>query len=374
MTRVIPAAVLMAVLLGYARGEDVTYLDRKAKKQIDLVGAVVEEDGPAGLKLKLRKGKDTETLTVAAADIVQVVYTSRDVDKVSFRLPFGKEAQGRKSNSPKARAKFFQEALAGYTALDAKMTDVPAARRHLQLKIAEVSILIAQDEGDDEKLEKGIKLLEEFKQKHKDGWQIARALLLLARLQEEQGEADKARQSYEELAGLDGVPAAVRQESEALVGRLLSRGGQYAEAEKRLKKLSGQLSPGDPQMAFVRAYLVEARMGLGQFDDAVKELTAVIKATADGRARGVAYNLLGDYYLKRGNRDEAFWAYLRVDAQYNDDAEEQAKALYHLASLYDKVKNQPARGQACQARLMGKAYAHTRYHKLAKKDGKGEGK
>src|SRR5262249_23185777 len=171
MTRVWTGALLAAALWGAARAEEVSYFDRKAKKEVDLKDVVITQEGPGGLKLKVGKGKGAEDRAIAADDVVQVVYTSKDVDKLSFRTPLGKEASGRRETSPKKRREYFQQALDGYTALDGKMADVPAARRYLQYKIAEVTLLLARDDPDDEKkMQQAVKLFSDFKGKNKGGW------------------------------------------------------------------------------------------------------------------------------------------------------------------------------------------------------------
>ena len=164
------------------------------------------------------------------------------------------------------------------------------------------------------------------------------------------------------------MPKELKQESEILVGRLLLRGSKYEAAEKRLAKLAEGLSEGDAQKPFVQAYLAEAKIGQNKLEGVAKDLDNVIKGTSDGRLRGVAFNLLGDLHGKAGKLDDAFWAYLRVDALYNDDPEEQAKALYHLSALFDKVKKDPARGEECIKRLRDKRFAGTAYQKLLPPD------
>jgi hypothetical protein len=172
--------------------------------------------------------------------------------------------------------------------------------------------------------------------------------------------------NYEELADLPDVPKELKQESEVLVGRLLLRGAKYSDAEKRLEKLSAGMSEGDAQRPFVQAYLAESRIGQNKLDSVEKDLKELIRGTTDSRVRGVAYNLLGDFYTRKGQAEDAFWSYLRVDAMYNEDAEEQAKALYRLTTLFDKVKKDPIRGKECADRLQSKRFNGTTYQKLAK--------
>jgi tetratricopeptide (TPR) repeat protein len=365
------AAVLTLALGGVAVAQDVVYYqDRAAKAEAKLVGAI-EDEGPSGLKIKLKDGKDT-VRQVPAAAITRVEYHDKEVSAVDYRRPFAKEDQGRKADRAKVRHERLAEALEGFTKLEPRLTS-PNARRYVQFKIAEVTALQAQD--DPAKADAAIKLLTDFKTNHPGGWQMMAALKTLARMQEEAGKVDDARKAYEELADLPEVPAEVKRESTLLVGKLLLRGGKYADAERRLAKLAASLSPGDVQAPFVRAYRAECQLGQNNLTSVVKELTDVIRASADPKLRGLAHNLLGDYYRKKGQPDEALWQYLRVDALYNEDAEEQAKALYHLAGLFDKVKKDPLRGKECASRLLDKRFAGTVYQRLllqeAKKDAQG---
>ena len=65
----------------------------------------------------------------------------------------------------------------------------------------------------------------------------------------------------------------------------------------------------------------------------------------------LVHNTLGDLYRVKGDKEEAFWNYLRVEVVYPQDAVEEARALYYLATLFDTVKNDPARAQECLEKL-----------------------
>ena len=212
----------------------------------------------------------------------------------------------------------------GFKKLDGMMRGKPSARRYIQWKVAEVTVLQAQD--DPTRTDEAIKLLTEFKKDNPGSWQILEALKTLAKLQEEAGKADDARKTYEELADAPDVPRELKQESEILVGRLLLRTGKFKDAEKRLQKLGATMSAGDAQRPFVDVYLAESQIGQDNPPAVEKQLKEAIRHNSDARLRGLAYNLLGDHYRKTNKDEEAFWSYLRVDAMYNDDAEEQAKA------------------------------------------------
>lgn len=361
-------AGLVLAVFGAASAQDVvSYVDRKAKKEIDLDCEIVSES-PGGLKVKVGKGKDVAEQQVPVDDITRVQYRNKEVARAEYRRPFNKEAAALKETDSKRRIKGLREALEGFADLEKKLDTVRPARRYLRYKIAVTNVRLAQEAPDDpKKLESALAALTTFKNENKGGWQVTPALKLLAQIHEERGDAEEARKAYEDLAELPDVPAELKRQSQVLVGRLLSRGGKYREAETRLSRLLQELSQGDPQYPFVRAYLIEAKVGQNKVDDALKELRGVIATSTDGRLRGLAYNLLGDYFLKKGQQEDAFWAYLRVDVQYNDSPEEQAKALYHLVTLFDKVKKDPIRGKACLARLMAAGFNNTRYQKLAEK-------
>src|SRR5262249_37648600 len=154
------------------------------------------------------------------------------------------------------------------------------------------------------------------------GWTIVPALKTLAQLFEEDGKGDEAGKGYQELADLPGVPKELVNDSTGLVAKMLLRNGKHADAEKRLTKLDQSLPKGDPQRPFVQVYLAEAKVAQNKASGLEKELEEVIKSSEDPRLRGLAYNMLGDLYRTTGRLEDAFWAYMRVEAQYHEDPEQ----------------------------------------------------
>ena len=72
--------------------------------------------------------------------------------------------------------------------------------------------------------------------------------------------------------------------------------------------------------------------------------------------------------------EEAFWQYLWVDQEYNQDPEEHSKALYYLAILFDRVKRRPDRAKTCLDRLLkDKLFAGLEYQKQAAKESQKSG-
>jgi tetratricopeptide (TPR) repeat protein len=367
LLRTVLAGVLVLALAGLTWAQDiVTYKNHATKKDDDFRGTI-EEEGPGGVKIKVKEGKGTAVKEVKTGDIVSIYYQTNEVDKLSFKQPFGKQELAKRSSKAK-RGELLTQATELYGKVRDQLVSRPPARRYIEFKLAEVAVMQAED--DPTKVDAAIKLLSDFKSSHGGSWEIVPALKTLARLQEDTGRSDDARKTYEELAEVPGVPPELKQESEILVGRLLLRGGRFADAEKKLEKLAAALSAGDPQRPFVQLYLLESQIGQDKKEGLEKQLHEVIRGNSDARLRGTAYNLLGDFYRKSSRPQDAFWSYLRVDAMYNEDPEEQAKALYYLSQLFDKEKKDPIRGKECAARLEDKRFAGTTYQKLQKTEKK----
>jgi len=173
------------------------------------------------------------------------------------------------------------------------------------------------------------------------------ALKTLAKLQEEAKLQKDAAQTYEELANVPGLPKDVKQQAGSWSARLLLRGGEYGEAQTRLEKLAGSLSDGEAQKPFVQAYLAEAKIAQNKTDGVESQLEGIITGSNDPKLRAVAYNLLGDLHRNANRNDDAFWAHLRVDVLYHEDADEQAKALVlPLDAVRQDLQARPGRAAA----------------------------
>lgn len=333
------------------------YLEIVGKKDAPLEGVVVKES-PAGVVIKTA-GKNSQEVLVPPEDVLVIEYEVSKGMVSEFRSPLFRivGAQGPKVSAAD-RQKALTQAIGDLKKLDLK--GYSNARRYVQFKIAEATALLSQDDKTTLKRDEAIKLLDEFRKENATSWTIVPALKTLAKLQEDAKMQKEAAKTYEELANVPGLPKELRQQAEVLVGRLLLRGGDFATAQSRLEKLAATLSDGEAQKPFVLAYLAEARISQNRVDGVQAQLEGIIKSSSDPKLRAVAYNLLGDLHRAANRIDDAFWAYLRVDALYNDDAEEQAKALYYLSTLYATTsKPDPARGRECEARLRDPRFAGT---------------
>ncbi len=395
MKRWLAATVLAVLALGTIRAEDNIYYqgptDKDRKK---LVGPLVEETA-AWVKVKVKvKGKDT-LKQIPAAHIKQVDYDVDGVGSTAFRAPIlleaqaiaadeafrklentiPKDAKDKKNNdflktkALKTRDTKMEEALKGYQEMEGKVASRDNAKRYVQYRIA--NLLVLQSRYEEAKTKPAIEALTKFKDAHPNAWQILPALKTLGKMQVKEGLLEEARKTYEALAEVPDVPADLKQEADFLVARIYLRGERYADAEKKLASVEKSMAKDDPQRAFITAFRAESQIGQKNLKQAEALLNEAIRTSNDNKLRGLAHNLLGDYYRQKGVPAEAFWHYLRVDALYDQDPEEHAKALYYLIGLFDKVKNDPIRAQDCAQRLRDGKYLGTRYQAMAAAEKKG---
>jgi predicted negative regulator of RcsB-dependent stress response len=132
----------------------------------------------------------------------------------------------------------------------------------------------------------------------------------------------------EVIAAYPGTPAALTAKYET-AGELLDL-GRHAEAEKLFAEVAAANS--ELYTAVARLGVAQAKVGTGQYDDAVKLLTE-LAANRDGTLPidGVLIQL-GQVYVKAGKPKDARAAYQRVvdefgDSSYASEARQQLAAL-----------------------------------------------
>jgi hypothetical protein len=361
MTRRAAAFVLaVSCALGTARAQDTVLFRDPARGKEEQVTGVIEAETPAGIRIRPARGAARD---VAPDDIHEVRYKTK-VAALTYRDPFGKERAALEEKRDEPRRRLLDEALKGFQTLAPEVKDVPNAHRYIQYKTAGVLARLA--EVDSSQRDAAVAALAAFRKEHPGGWEIAPALKQLARLQEEKGDVESAGQTYADLASVPSIPRDARLEAELLAGRLLIRAAKYPSAEARLQALAASLAPGAPQRAAAEVYLAQAHLAQGKADQAEAQARSVLDGTADGAVLAAAHNLLGDCLLRNGKPEDAFWEYLKVDVLYGQDREEHARALYHLAELFDKVKNDPVRARECRTRVEDKQqFGGTEYHRKA---------
>lgn len=337
----------------------------RAKKKEDTVKGTILEETPGQIAYRI----SGRTEKVPATDVIDVVYQAPSaLVRQEYRRAQRDEDEIEKAADAEARKKAIQDAIAGYQAVQPKLSDSIYASRHAAWKIARLTARLAEE--DDSRRDAAIGALSKFLKEHGSGWQVAGAAKLLAGLQLEKGDLAGAQKTFQELAAKPDLAKETRQDYELLVVRAMLRGGQHAAARIELDRMKARLLPDDTSMMVrVSIYLAGCQGAAGQVEEAKKQLLPIVEGDADPRIKALACNTLADCYLKDGKAEEAFWRYLMVDALYNQDPEEHARALYHLSRLFDKVKKNPARAQECRERLLKeKQFAGVEYRAVALKE------
>lgn len=346
--------------------KDTVYVRQPGKKKDEVANGTIQEETPAGIKLKTEKG---EIVNIPALHIRAVDYGEGidAVGKVDYHAGDSKLDRAMQEATAKRKADALESALLAYRGLDNndRLRRIAAVHRYFQYRIAQATALLAQEDA--ARSNAAFTALNDYKTAFPDGWEIVPALQYLASLQEEKGDTESASKTYANLAELSGISPAMKLQSQLKGARLLMRVLKFREAEEKLKQVESALPADDPQRAFVEVYLMQSRIAQKRNLDGIsKKLEQIVRAGKDGSLRGLAHNALGDYYRAKGDAAQAFWEYCKVDMLYNQDKEEHAKALYYLSQLSDKPpRNNPDRAEEFLTRLKSPQFDGTLYQRMA---------
>jgi hypothetical protein len=354
-----PAALAVGFLVAsgarVGAQDEVTYYDRAEKKEIRGTGTI-EAETTAGIRLKDRGG----VKLIPAGDVRHVAYKNDKVPILEFRTLATREDRAlAPAEKAEARKKALGEVLKGYEEMAPKLKDVPAAQRYLQFKIAQVKFHLARDEAS--QLDAAAAALQAFLADHGKAWETVPSLKMLAQVQEAKGDLEAAAKTYQVLTALPDLPADLKRDSAILEGQLLLRGRKFAEAEKRFQSLLAGASAKDAQWAVLQILLTQTQIGQNNVINAPQQLQAALAASDDATVKAMALNTQGDFFRQQNKPEDAFWCYLKVDTLYGQEREEQAKALYYLAHLFETVRKDPLRAQQCRDKL--KVLDGTEYQK-----------
>jgi len=344
--------------------DSVKYID-KTKKGENEVNGLITGDSVKGLIIKIQK--EAIPKLIPAVDIINVNYSSTAITSIELKSALGKEVRANLPATKEAdRLKLYEEALNDIAELLPKVKSDIRLSKYLNFRIAKVKADLAKIKP--EGLADAIKSLSNVRIDNPDSWMTLNSFKIEAELQEIKGNFDAALKLYQGIGKLSGVPQEIKTDSDFLVLKLLMRTNRMAEAEAKLKEVDALISEGDPRRAQVLLVRAQANLLNDQLNTIEADLNKVVDLNGESFTRGKAFNLLGDYYLKKNKDAEAFWAFLIVDTLYNQDIDEHAKALYNLSLLFDKVKNDPIRARQSKDKLLDPVYAKSEYQKKVSAD------
>lgn len=341
------------------------YRDRAKDGKLEAVVGELKESAAGvqvfGADKKLKQ-------TVSPQDVVRIEYTAlknveRDAYAQANQLDAGPDAV-------KAAAAFADLVLKAGPNADARTKRVLAFR---QLALA---VRVNDAEADEAKFAAAAGPLADklaaFARAHAKGWECWPTGRTACRLLVELGKPADAALLAKELGDNPDLAAELRADARLIeVGYQLmapGRGAVAALAEAR----KGEATMTDRQkekvaifaevLALPEPEAVDAKLlpdeaaakaaaAAKRIRDAVAKVEAGPVAKAkDATARAAGYNALGEVYLRHGLPRDAMWAYLWVDVVYNQDKDEQIKAVGRLVQVY-KATGEEEREKLFRERL-----------------------
>ncbi len=351
---------LVSITVCWAQ-DRVSFLDRASRTATTLLrsGSILSED-PGKVTLN---GTDGRRSDIPVTDIVEVIYDGEP----QAELNAARSAE---------RERKVDAALAGYQEAIKKVgADKKLLRRHLEYKIAEMRTAQA-DAGTNPG--QAIEALRAFAKSHPESRQsiacydqLGRLLITnnqspkeimdsLAQLRARFGNDNKEVASRCDLLRSDFVQLELQQSYQKE-----GKAGAKAKAEPLSKVLAEIITIADRT---VQPELMAKQTFCQAFVDAATALAAweaQLKGSDDPHSKAAIHLTRADYQRLQQNYKEAMWDYLWVDTVYFADRVQQAKALYHLIEVFDKLGDS-AKSRDCKERLLSDARLRdTRYQRLA---------
>ncbi len=293
---------------------------------------------------------------VSPTEVLVNLYRPADRSEKDYYDPDPKKESKRKAN--------LGDALKKYAEAYAKVNE-KSAKRHLEFKVAVLTVRQAQEEGTD--LGPGMKRLTDFKAKNPNSWQLTSCLELLARLQTQTKQYKNAEATYLELAAAD-VAEETKREAELSSIQVGAKAGLHEAALKKLDALISKLPKDSKFLGRARITQAECLLAAKKDTEAVALLRQATREAGDKGIKALAHNTLGVHYYQSEQLKEARWEFLWVDAVYNQDKAEHGKALYHLSKIFDRLSDKQ-RAQECRSELLSdRVFAGTEWQRLALKD------
>jgi hypothetical protein len=335
--------------------DEITYRDPASKKETKISGAIQSEN-PGQIVVKTPAAG---TKSIPVPEVIDVVYNVPALAKPDYRNALGREAAGEKALRGDGRKRELADALAKYEKLWKDATE-ERPKRHFEFKIAR---LTAQQAEDDPTLVPAAEAkLDQFLKSNPQAWQVSRAADLLGRLQAQKGDWEAARRTYEALAATPELPPEVRQEIAERIAGVLISAGQFPAAQKKLTEALAAAPAESPQAFRLQMALALCQAAAGQAGAVAERVEAALERAADPELKALAYNTLGDCHVLANRPRDALWDYLWVDVIYHQDKHEHARALYHLAKLFQEFKEEK-RAQQFREKLSGPAFAGCEYQR-----------
>jgi tetratricopeptide (TPR) repeat protein len=349
-SRALLSLLALLLVLGLAAHADTLIVKGRDKP---LEGTIKSEDAKAVVVTPLKKKVDE---TIPSVEIVDIIYES--VSPTSLSLKGGayraaKDAEKEADTEDAAKQKAaLAVALTNYTkTLKEMKRDTQAqkyAARHLEFKVALLSLKVATDLTS---TDRAVTKLQAFKTSFPTSWQINQVMPLIAQTQMDSKDWAEAAKTFQEMSEMDAFAADVRREAELMVVTVAVRAKDLDLANKRLDALAKKAGKDPVFVSRIEMARAEVMIGGNKIKEAIPLLQGVIKSNNDKQTKALAHNALGECYYKAERYNEALWEFLWVDAVFNQDRNQHAKALFYLWKTFEKLNN-AERAQECRETLI----------------------
>jgi predicted negative regulator of RcsB-dependent stress response len=298
--------------------------DRKAQDKLVIINGEIIDETPAGINIKT--GVKTEL--VPAADIQRVLYMSdKKVPAGVIRLNFNNLfLNEEKEKDPGKLLKQFKDIEGAMPAANAD------AKRYLQYRVAVLTFAAARTEAE---IDQAKVVLAKFAADHPGSWEFPLVARQVARLQIDKGEFAEAGKTLDALIKADGVPADIKQEAANMYVDVLFQNNEFDKVKEKITAAKAAPGTTEAQKARLAVYEIGCdAQGEFKLDDIVKKLKETITKTNDNSVKALAYNIMGDCYMKSKDKRNAMWSWLWVDVVYNQDVGEHVKAMTKLLKYF----------------------------------------
>ncbi len=366
-SRILLGVVFSIAAFSMARADSVFVKGRDKA----VVGTIKLEDGKGVVVNTLVDKKKIDEF-FPAADVIEVQYDDLKPGEFylkggAYRTALQAERDYNDAAADAAKRKtILVAALKQYNDVLKAMMPHKYGKRMVEYKLA--TLTLRQALVEQQPTDKALARLQGFKVAYPNSWQIVHVMPLIAQTQLDSSDFKGAAVTFQEMADMDTLPADVRIAAELEVVRVIVRSGDVDKAQKKLDALTAKAA-GIPTFA-ARVKMVKAEVLVSQknMKEAEPLLKQVIKDSSDRQVKAIAHNALGECLYNANRHGEALWEFLWVDAVFNQDRSEHAKALYYLWKTFEQLNN-AERSQECRVMLLSdKQFAGTEYQLKAAKE------
>ena len=365
-TRIAVGIVTAFSIVAVSARADTIYV-RGAEKPLE--GTIKSEDAKTVVVTPLKAKKD---VTIPSTEILDIA-TEKGVFG-TLGLPGGPFLEGQKAEKDAeaadaaARKKLLSLAIVKYEETVKKMgQDTKGqknAARNLEYKIALLTLKQADDASG---TDKAIGKLEAFRKDHGNSWQIHHVMPMIAQIQMDNGKFTDAAETFKAMAAMEVLTPEVKSDAELRVVEVMVRAKKIEEANKMLDTLEKKFGKNPSMAARVKLARAEVLVGLNDFAKAVPLLQDIVKNSTDKQTKALSHNSLGECLFKQQKYQEALWEFLWVDAVYNQDKSQHAKALFYLWKTFEQL-NDAERARQCRESLSDdRSFAGTDWQRQAQK-------